>query len=82
MAAFTAVTDEELERARRDPDFRQRLLTANLEVLLVRLNRLRAAGRTMDRISARQIREGVDLAAKLADLLQTVKGENEPTQAA
>ena len=77
MAAYTAVTDDDLERARRDPDFRHRLLTYNLEVLLVRLNKMRAAGSSMNKVSAHQIREGVDLAARLADLLQTVKGENE-----
>jgi hypothetical protein len=82
MAAFTAVTDEDLDRARRDPVFRQQLLTDSLEVLLVRLNRMRAASKSMDKISARQIRESVDLAVRLSDLLQEARTENEPHQAA
>lgn len=82
MPAFSEVTDEDLERARQDPVFRQKLLSDNLEVLLVELNRMRAASKTMDKVAARQIRDGVDLAVKLADLLQAAKHENEPTRAA
>jgi hypothetical protein len=82
MATYTAVTDEDLERARQDPVFREKLLTDSLEVLLVRLNRMRAASKSMDKISARQIREGVDLAVKLSDLLQTARSESDPSQAA
>jgi hypothetical protein len=73
MAAFTAVTDEDLERARRDPAFRQKLLSDSLEVLLATLNKMRSSSRSRDKTSARQLRDGVDLAVKLADLLQTAK---------
>jgi hypothetical protein len=81
MVDFAEVTDEQLERARQDPAFRRKLLSDNLEVLLATLNKMRSAG-TLDSASARQIRDGVDLAVKLADLLQTAKAENGPSKAA
>src|SRR4051812_7518057 len=64
------VTDAELARARQDPAFRHQLLADNLERLLGELNKLRARG--ADRARAKQIREGVDLAVKLAGLLQRI----------
>ena len=82
MVEFTAVTEEDLERARQDPAFRRKMLSDNLEVLLLTLNKMRASSNTLDTTEARQVRDGVDLAGKLADLLQTEKHENEPTQAA
>ena len=82
MADFTAVTDEDLERARQDPAYRRKLLSDNLEVLLGTLNKMRSANRTLDKTAARQIRDGVDLAVKLADLLASAKRESEPSKAA
>ena len=67
------VTDAELSRARHDPEFRHQLLADNLELLLGELNRLRSAGADPKR--AGQIREGVSLAVKLADLLQKIASE-------
>jgi hypothetical protein len=63
------VTEDNLARARSDPGFRQRFLAQNLERLLEALNRMRRSG-TPDPNTARHIREGVDLAVKLADRLQ------------
>jgi hypothetical protein len=63
------VTDDDLARARNDPDFRQQLLAHNLDRLLEALNKMRKSGVNKPD-SARQIREGVDLAVKLADRLQ------------
>ena len=82
MAEFAEVTDEDLERARHDPAFRRRLLSDSLEVLLMRLNKMRSANPALDKTAARQIRDGVDLAVKLADLLASAKRENEPSKAA
>jgi hypothetical protein len=62
------VTDAELARARADPEFRRELVSGSLELLLSQLNRLRNLGPEPKR--ARQIREGVELAVKLADVLQ------------
>jgi hypothetical protein len=70
MSATALVTDADLERARIDPEFRHHLVAGNLEFLLNQLNRLRSS--EADAQNARQIREGVDLAVKLAELLQRI----------
>ena len=70
MSAIALVTDAELARARIDAEFRHQLVAGNLEFLLNQLNRLRTS--EADAQSARQIREGVDLAVKLAELLQRI----------
>jgi hypothetical protein len=67
MSRYALVTDDDLRRARQDPEFRHQLLAGNLEFLLEELNRLRRAG--PDPRRKRQIKEGVELAVKLADLL-------------
>jgi hypothetical protein len=72
---FAPVTDAELAQARSDPAFRQTLLSQNLDVLLARLKSLRSNGPSQraekgsDK-GANQIREGVELAVKLAELIQ------------
>ncbi|MBI1202766.1 MAG: hypothetical protein GC182_09675 [Rhodopseudomonas sp.] len=63
------VTDDDIARARTDLVFRQQLLAENLERLLARLNTMRKND-TSGPDSARQIKEGVALAVKLADKLQ------------
>jgi len=64
------VTEDDLARARQDPAFRQKFYADNLERLLDALNFMRKrADNTPER--ARQIKEGVDLAVKLADRLNT-----------
>lgn len=63
------VTDEDIRRARRDPVFRQQMLAENLGRLLEALKRMRREGNATPH-TARQMREGVDLAVKLADRLQ------------
>ncbi len=63
------VTEDDLARARCDPEFRQQLMADNLERLLDALNRMRKTS-DVKPDAARQIREGVDLAVKLADRLQ------------
>ena len=62
-------SEEDLARARNDAAFRQQLLADNLERLLEALKRMRKSNDTSPQ-SVRQIREGVDLAVKLADRLQ------------
>jgi hypothetical protein len=63
------VTDDDMARARTDPVFRQQLMAQNLERLLEMLNTMRK-NNAKDPVSTRQIREGVDLAVKLAAKLQ------------
>jgi hypothetical protein len=77
MRAIALVTDADLARARHDPGFRHRLLAENLELLLAQLNKLRSLSSNATR--ARQIREGVVLAVKLADLLQRIANEHPDT---
>jgi hypothetical protein len=64
------VTENDLARARNDPEFRQRFYADHLERLLEKLNRMRKSG-AADPERARMIKEGVDLAVKLADKLNT-----------
>jgi hypothetical protein len=67
---FQAVTDADLERARRDAPFRQQLIVNNLDRLLEELNRLRNEDNAVvNKGRALQMREGALLAVKLADLL-------------
>jgi hypothetical protein len=73
MSAFAPVTDAELAQARQDPQFRQRLLKESLELLLATLQKLRAKPANAN-ASAKQIREGVQLAVRLAELIQSAAG--------
>jgi|HubBroStandDraft_6_1064221.scaffolds.fasta_scaffold557940_3 hypothetical protein len=66
---FNLVTEDDIARARSDPEFRQQLMAENLDRLLEALNKMRRSTDVKPE-AARQIREGVDLAVKLADLLQ------------
>jgi hypothetical protein len=68
MNWFSAVTDAELARARNDAAFRQKLLQQTLDALLKRLQKERQP-RTAT-ASDTQMREGVNLAVKLAELIQ------------
>jgi hypothetical protein len=63
------VSEQDLARARSDAAFRQQLMAGNLERLLQALKQMRKADDPSPE-SARQLREGVDLAVKLADRLQ------------
>ena len=65
MRDIALVTDDDLARARVDPEFRHRLVADNLELLLNELNRLRSGKADAQR--TKQIREGVDLAVQLAE---------------
>jgi hypothetical protein len=69
MNSFSPVTETDLSRARTDPAFRQRLLQQSLDALLGRLQK----ERQMPSSAAQpdQIREGVTLAVRLAELIQT-----------
>jgi hypothetical protein len=69
MSQFSPVTEAELSRARKDPAFRQRLLQQSLDILLGKLQRERQASRSAS-ASDGQMREGVTLAVRLAELIQ------------
>ena len=63
------VSEDDIVRARCDPAFRQQFLAQNLDRLLEALEMMRRASNP-DADTARLIKEGVDLAVKLADRLQ------------
>jgi hypothetical protein len=73
MRNTALVTDADLARAREGPVFRQQLVADYLELLVGQLNKLRALG--ADSARAGQIREGVDLAVRLSDLLQRLAND-------
>jgi hypothetical protein len=64
------ITDLDLARARQDTAFRQQLLTERLELLLGELRKLQRDPHNAAR--ADQVREGVELALKLAELLRRI----------
>jgi hypothetical protein len=74
------VTEDDLARARHDPVFRQRFYADNLDRLLEALNLMRKRS-DHGAEHSRLIKEGVDLAVKLADRLNT-KAKTSGTQAA
>jgi hypothetical protein len=75
------VTEDDLARARSDPEFRQQLFAENLDRLLEALNKARRSSEITPE-AGRQIREGVDLAVKLADRLQEGAAHNHGPRAA
>jgi hypothetical protein len=74
MSELGVVSDADLARARQDPAFRHRLAADHLALLLSELNKLRSSA--PDAMRARQIGEGVELALRLADLLQKIANQN------
>jgi hypothetical protein len=72
MNSFPPVTEADLSRARIDPAFRQKLLQQSLDALLGRLQKER---QMLGSAKARpgQVREGVALAVRLAELIQTLE---------
>jgi hypothetical protein len=64
------VSDDDLARARQDPEFRQRFYADQLDRLLEALNLMRRNTK-ISAEQARLIKQGVDLAVKLADRLNT-----------
>jgi hypothetical protein len=71
MKAFAAVTDVELAKARSDPAFRQKLLEQSLEALLGGVQKLRRAASSEESGSAKQMREAIELALRLAEMIQS-----------
>jgi len=70
MSTFSPVTNADLARARLDPAFRQKLLTQSLEALLTGMKKSHSAGSSVVGANAKQLREGVELAVRLAELIQ------------
>jgi hypothetical protein len=73
-------SEDDIARAQRDPAFRQQLLALSLEKLLAALNTMHKTN-DKDPVRVRQIKEGVDLAVKLADRLHENDGTSGPRAA-
>jgi len=71
MPKVTLASEDDLAHARQDPAFRHQLMAENLDMLLSELNRLRTRDDSKPE-TARHIREGANLAVKLAELLQRI----------
>jgi hypothetical protein len=76
ISAFPGVSDDDLARARLDPAFRQKLLTDSLETLLAKMQKLRKSAPSAVSSGEGQLREGVELAVRLAELIQNVDGHH------
>ena len=76
MNRFAPVTDAQLARARNNPAFRQKLLQRTLDTLLNRLQKERQPRRAT--ASDEQVREGVALAVRLAELIQSAEKAPHP----
>jgi hypothetical protein len=76
MTEFKAVTDELLARARVNNALRCQIVADHLEVLLAKLSRLKAMPRAAkDPVISVQIRDGVTMAVRLADILQAAESQ-------
>jgi hypothetical protein len=69
MSRISTVTEADLDRARQDPAFRHKLLQQSLDLLLSKLQKQRQSPRS-GAATAIQMREGVTLAVRLAELIQ------------
>ena len=61
-------SEEDLTRARTDPEFRRRIMAQSLDLLISALHRARRGAFRPETV--RQIKEGSDLAVELAERLQ------------
>jgi hypothetical protein len=72
MGDIDEVTDAALARARRDPAFKQQLLITSLDRLLAALYKMQHSHDQSDPALVRQLREGAQLAARLADIIREI----------
>jgi hypothetical protein len=73
--AFAPVTTDDLDRARPDPQFRRKLLQQNLDELLTAIKGARTHPSAN---GAKLIREAVELAVRLAEIIQSDGGKPSP----
>jgi hypothetical protein len=71
MSSFSPITEADLARARADPAFRQKLLAQSLDALLAGITKLRSQTSNRKGGGAKQLREGVELAVRLAEIIQS-----------
>jgi hypothetical protein len=71
MSEFIPTTDDVLEKARHDRNFRQRLVSEHLEQLMVAMSRAKETART-DPAASTHLQEGAQLAVKLTEILRAI----------
>jgi hypothetical protein len=75
MSAFSPGTDADPARARSDQAFRQKLFEQSLDAVLLGMKKLRGAAPSAGAGGgAKQLREGVELAVRLAEMIQNAGG--------
>ena len=80
---FPLTSDADLRRARHDRAFRQELLAGQLTALITALATIKATPEAAEQPLAGQLREGADLAVKLADVIKGLAARlPEPPKAA
>ena len=83
MPGFPLISEADFGRVRHDRAFRQQVLASQLQALITFMARLQATPEAADPALAAQLREGADLAVKLADILKHLAAEaGEPPKAA
>jgi hypothetical protein len=71
MGEFIPITDETLEKARRDSSFRQKLVSGHLDRLMTAMNRAKERAKT-DPVASTSLQEGARLAVKLTEILHAI----------
>ena len=72
MGEFIPITDDALEKARHDYNFRQKLVSEHLERLMTAMNRAKESAVT-DPVASTSLQEGARLAVKLTEILHTIE---------
>ena len=72
MDELIPITDETLEKARQDSNFRQKMVSEYLERLMTAMNRVKQIAKT-DPAASVNLQEGARLAAKLTEILHTIR---------
>jgi hypothetical protein len=67
-----AISEDDILRARKDPQFKQVLLTKSLEHLLDTLHRMQRAAHRLPANEAAHMREGALMAVELADRIRAI----------
>lgn len=70
MSDLANMTEAAILRARRDPEFKQQLLTRSLDRLLAELHRQQRASASPSGETAAKLREAAALAARVADIIR------------
>jgi hypothetical protein len=71
MSDFIPITDEMLEKARRDRNFRQKLVSEHLDRLMIAMSRAKNRVNT-DPAATTNLQEGARLAVKLTEILNSI----------